>query len=463
MNKSKLARFLDTFSKEDWRALAQFTENPFFNQRSEAISLLHILQKSRSQGKPYPDKEKVFQQIFGVGPYDDQRVRMAMSALLQTAEKYLAVRDFIQDKPAYQFRLCRTLRQRNLHTAASETWLDGANDLKNRPWRNAEYHYEWYKFQEEKYRAIHQLPEVETMAIQPLSDQLDVAFLSRKLWQCCFLLAHQARYNTACNFGFLDSILPYAEKYLHLPAVSIYYRCYLALTQPGENQHFQLFKNELFENDTLFPPEELQDLYILAINFCTRRYNEGDLRFLHDQFDLYKRGFDKNYFLSEGVLSRFTYLNAATIGLNVQDFEWVEKFITEYTQHLDIQHRESLFAFNMARLEYQKSNLGDALFLLQRAEYKETMLALAAKTLQLKIYYELEEFDLLESHLQATAAFIRRKKIMGYHRDNYINLMHIVHKIMQMDRSDRQTLRQTIHETKPLAEKEWLLSRLGDF
>ena len=219
----------------------------------------------------------------------------------------------------------------------------------------------------------------------------------------------------------------------------------------------------MVQHNELFPAEELQDLYILAINFCTRRYNEGDLRFLQDQFDLYKGGFEKHYFLTEGVLSRFTYLNAATIGLKVQDYEWVEQFIKDYQPYLELPHRESLFAFNMARLEYQKGSLGPALLLLQRAEYKETMLALAAKTLQLKIYYESSEYDLLESHLQATAAFIRRKKIMGYHRDNYLNLMQFVHKIIStphMDKSERAILRQTIFSAKPLAEKEWLLNQL---
>ena len=242
MNKNKLTQLLQTFSKEEWRELTKFVENPFFNQRQEATELLRVLQKTLAQGKPAPDKERLFQQLFGAGAYDDQRVRMAMSALLQTAEKYLAVRDFLQDQPSFHFRLSKILRHRNLPNTAASTWQEGIGALEKRKWRNAEHLYDWYKFQEEKYRAIHQLPEVATMDIQSLSDQLDVAFLSRKLWQCCFLLAHQARYNTSCDFGFLHQVLPYAEKYLHLPAVSIYYHCYLALTQPVDSQYFQLFK-----------------------------------------------------------------------------------------------------------------------------------------------------------------------------------------------------------------------------
>jgi len=88
------------------------------------------------------------------------------------------------------------------------------------------------------------------------------------------------------------------------------------------------------------------------------------------------------------------------------------------------------------------------------------MLALAAKTIQLKIYYETDEYDLLESHLQAITAFIRRKKVMGYHRENYLNLVHFVRKRLELpplDKQAKQIFREAVEQAKPLAEKEWLL------
>lgn len=462
MEKSKLAQLLLTFTLEELRELTKFAATPFFNPRPEAGALLRVLTKTVLNGKPFPAKEQVFRQIFNKEAYDDQRVRMAMSALLQTTEKYLSIRDFLNDFPAYQLRLSKVLRARSLPSQANSAWSKGVEALERRPERNAGYHYDRYQFEEENFRVQLETPEAGEADLQALSDQLDTAVLARKLWQGCFLLAHQARYNAVCDFGFLNQILPYALKNLHLPAISIYYHCYLALTRPEESQHFMAFKKELLAHDALFPPDELRDLYILAINFCTRRYNEGDQSYLRDQFDLYKIGFDKNYFLSDGVLSRFTYLNAATNGLVLREFEWVEDLIVHHRRHLDPAYRESLFSFNMARLKYQRGQLGEALQLLQRAEYKETMLALAAKTIQLKIYYETEEYDLLESHLQAIAAFIRRKKVMGYHRENYLNLLLFVRKLMEINpfsEKDKKAFRLALEQAKPLAEKEWLLAK----
>ena len=78
----------------------------------------------------------------------------------------------------------------------------------------------------------------------------------------------------------------------------------------------------------------------------------------------------------------------------------------------------------------------------------------------LKVYFELEEFDLLDAHLGAMRTFIRRKKMIGYHEENYVNLIHFTRKLVESnpyDRTEQEKLRQEIEQTKVVAEKGWLL------
>lgn len=52
---------------------------------------------------------------------------------------------------------------------------------------------------------------------------------------------------------------------------------------------------------------------------------------------------------------------------------------------------------------------------------------------------------------------------MGYHRDNYLNLVQFVNRLLEVapgDKSTRQSLRSKIEASKPLAEKEWLLEQV---
>lgn len=465
MEKSRLLRLLRSLSGEEMRRLKKFVRTPFFNQRKEVPALLDVLEKSLKTGRTLPGKEQAFRQIFGKEQHDDHRLRLAMSFLFQLTGQFLAVQEFLQNKPRYQRHLATIFRQRQLPEQFGKAWEEAEAGQLRLPVRNADFFEENYQLLLEKHRFTVETQAFGSLDFQELSDRLDHAFLARKLWQACFMLSHQSVSDASYRFGLLEAALAHIEQTeaLGIPAISIYYHCYRALTTPSEPAHFQQFKTLLMQHGALFPVEELRDLYILAINFCIRQYNAGNQAYLAEQFEFYKEGFEKKYFLIDGVLSRYTYQNAATIGLVMHELEWVERFVHEYKPALREEHREGLFSFNLARLEYRRRDLGRALQLLQKAEYKDLMLSLAAKMLQLKIFFELQEFDLLESHLQAIRAFIRRKKVMGYHRENYLNTVHFTQKLLEnnaFDKSARAALRREIEETKAVAEKEWLLEQV---
>jgi tetratricopeptide (TPR) repeat protein len=278
------------------------------------------------------------------------------------------------------------------------------------------------------------------------------------------MLSHQTVVKIDYDYGLLQSVLDHVEQrpeLMAVPAVSIYYHCYRALSSADGQHDFAQFKLQLDEHYSLFTDEEIRDLYIIAINFCIRQHNMGNAAYLNLQFELYRTGFERGYFLVHGHLSRYTYLNATTIGLVMQQPDWVADFLPRFQPHLQEAYRESQYCFNFARLEHYRGNYEAALVLLQKAEYKDLMLNLAVKTLQSKIYYDLGETILLDSHLQAIAAFIRRKKGLGYHRENYRNMIHFLQKRLKIAPNDKITLNQLHDEIvrcRAVVEKSWLLS-----
>lgn len=464
MENSKLLELLRTLTAEELRDLQRFVRSPYFNRRAEAADLLDALEKSLKSGRPAPDKETIFRKVFGDGAYDDHRLRMAMSFLFKLTQEFLAVQAFRADTPVVQRRLAATLRLRKLPDQFDDVFVEARAARLAQPWRNADFYEEEYQLKLEKYRFDLERQTPERLNLQALSDSLDEAFLARKLWQACFMRAHQAVYQVSYDMGLLQVVMDYVQtsKALEIPAVAIYYYCYQALSAPSEKTFYRQFKSLLNQHAGLFPEAELRDLYVLALNFCIRQYNAGNAEYLQEQLDLYKEGLEKRYFLVEGALSRYTYLNAVTAALVSSDWEWAEHVIHTYRDALPEPQRESLYSFNLARLEYRRGQLDHALQLLQKAEYKDPLLGLAAKTLQLKIFYELELFDLLESHLQAIQAYIRRNKVMGYHRENYLNTVLFTRKLLEIpphDKPARAALRTVIEQTKAVAEKEWLLEK----
>ena len=118
--------------------------------------------------------------------------------------------------------------------------------------------------------------------------------------------------------------------HLKLPAIAIYYHSFKSISGQGSEEHFYQLKKQLDTKGALFPPQELRVIYLLTINYCISRINAGASSFVRESYDLYKNGLERDIFLENGVLSRFTFSNVVTTGLNLKEYKWVEDFIRDY-------------------------------------------------------------------------------------------------------------------------------------
>jgi hypothetical protein len=441
-------------------------QTPYFNQRADVLAFFDYLVDCRKYLKIIPTKHQIHRNVYPEQAFEDHQIRLIMSLLLRLIEQFLVHQSFFEDSVKVKNRLASIYRERNLLKHFERSLRHTKQLQENSPFRNADYFFDSYQIQLEEYQSIAARKRISALNLQTISDELDTAFIALKLRQTCLSLSHQAVYKTAYNFGLLQEILTYIEEHdlLHIPAISVYYYCYRSLTDPLEVSNFQVFKRLIIEESSKFPLGEIRDLYLLAINFCTKQYNEGNPEYLKDSFDLYKEGLRNACLLSGGVLSRFTYRNIVTHGLIMKEYKWLEYFLHEYKDKLELPYRESMFSFCLARLEYSRNNYGEALSLLQRSDYQDILLNLSAKTVMLKIFYELGEFDLLESHLGAMRTFLRRKDIIGYHKENYKNLIRFTQKLLEVkpfDAKNKDALRRDITQTKSLAERTWLMNALS--
>ena len=466
MENTRLWALFSTFSKKELRALQKMVESPFFNQRKDVIVLFDLLCEAVEGGFKPKSKQDYYQRIYPGSSYLDQKIRTVISLLFKVCEQYLIYQRSMEDEVIYKTQLARAYRHRNLNRHFNRGLSQARNLLEDRGLRNAEYHNSSYRIELEKYTFAASNRRMESLNLQDLNNQLDLAFMARKLRQTCLLLSHQAVYKTEYDFGLLAEILRYIEArgLFEIPAIGTYYYCYMALSDSKNVKYFEQFRAAMRQHKGCFPASEARDLYLLAINFCIRQYNEGNSEFLEEEFYLYQQGLEQQYLLMDGYISRFSFRNVVTIALIMKKFDWVEEFIQSYKELLRPAQKESMFSFSMANLEYERRNYGAALQLLQKSEYKDLLLNLASKTLQLRIYYELGEMDLLESHLDAMRTFIRRKNIMTYHRRNYLNTITFTKKLMNLqpfDQKGRKKLLIQIEETKALAEREWLIKQVS--
>ena len=143
--------------------------------------------------------------------------------------------------------------------------------------------------------------------------------------------------------------------------------------------------------------------------------------------------------------------------------DWVENFLATYKKYLRPRERDNTWRYNLAFFYFQQQKYKQAMQLLLQVKFKDVLNNLDARRILLKSYFELGEFTALESLLESFSRYIHRQKDIGYHRENYLNMVRFVKKMIHNRLEDKKIVQQLIKEieaTNGLAEREWLLEKL---
>ena len=456
-----------SLGKLDRKHLGQWLRSSFFCRREEPFLLFEYLQNCLGKGI-VPGYEAAFRYVHqSDGAPDMNTQRLLMSELLAHIGHFLVYREVFASEANFDIHLAAAYRKRGLEKHFRQSLHNARVKWGKQLFRHTEYFDAQAAIEYELYQYLSAGRRTEALNWQQLSDQTDTAYIARKLRQVCMALSHQTVYNAIYQFGLLDTVLDHvrrSEPLQQIPAIGLYFYCYLFLTEPAGETHFQRFKTLLFNSLDQLPVEEQRNLHLLALNFCIRKINQLEEAYFREALDLYQSALKGGLLLENGQLSHFAYNNIVAIALKVGDIDWTETFIHAYNPLLEKKHRDAAMHLNLARMEYARNNLNAALLHLRQADYKDLINNLIAKTLQLKIYYETGEFDALDAHLQSMQTFIRRQRVIGYHKTNYLNIARYGRRLMELNpnsRPARSALRQKIVEEPVLTEKDWFLEMLG--
>lgn len=466
MEKSLLWEAFSSLNGYELREFGKFVRSPFFTPRPQAAALYDYLHQCREQ-KTLPDAARAFDSAYPGETYEDQRLRLLMSHTLSLLEHFWAYREHFPDAGSDKISIAAAYRKRNLSKQFLIALREARVHLERQTQRPADYYHNLNLLAWEQYQFDAADKRTASHNLQENTDLMDLAFMARKLRLACAVRSHQAVYKTEYDLGLLPEIMAHAETrgLLDLPAIGLYYYCVKFFDEPAAaSGHFARFRNMLAEQADALPPDEMRALYLIAINFGIKKINESQEGWMQATLELYRGALTRELLLENGVLSRFAFNNIVAISLRVGDVAWAEDFILKYKNLLERQYREATAGLNLARVAYARKDFATALSHLQRADYKDLMNNLTAKTLQLKIYYETDAYDLLASHLSSMKNFIRRHTAIGYHRTNYSRVVHFTQKLMEINLKDAKAvglLREQIAAEKILTEKEWLLEMLA--
>lgn len=462
MTDNKLFEVIKYLSSVEKRAFTSFVKSPYHNRREDVIALWEAWQTGKSSSLT---AELLYARVYADEAFDDANWRHLQSMLLGCIEACLAQRYWKQHPLWLDLPLATVYREKQLRKPLEHKLRRAEEQLGQLP-RDSHFYHLQYQLEWERYVSAQvQQGRSQENNLAAVIRSFDIYAVAGKLRLACLMESHRAVFPVAFEDAFLTVLLQLLEKseLVEVPIVALYYHCYQSLTGGGEDS-FRAFRDALEKQGRELPEEENRTFTLLAINFCIRRLNMGEVQYVREAFDLYRIGLETRALLEHGFLSRFAFKNIVALGLRLKEFDWVIRFIQDFEPFLEEKYRNAHRDFNMAKVYFTLKNYKLAMPLLARVDENDLLLNLDSRVMLLKMYYETDATDALDALLASfKILLLRKKKLIGYHSTHYLNTLRYIQKLTRLNQNDRQAtqvFREEIEANKLVIEKEWLLEQL---
>lgn len=463
---STLIRLLNGLNQKETKEFLKFLNSPYFNHRKDVIALFEYYLKGKSFLTSNLDKPALFNHVYPNEVYDDAKTRHLLSYLTSLVKQYYAVSSFRENNFQQQFNLTKKLKRKGLNKDFEKEWSKAQQINIKLGFQNTQYHLQQYLLHLQKSEFLSQQKRKGDSDMQTSINELNNFYIASILKQNCSILNYQKMSSETYNAPLLDEILEKVDnhKLKNVPAIAVYYYCLLTLKEPQNKEHYNQLKKIIRQYRSYFKKSEIKNIYLIAINYCIKKLNGGQRAYIREAFEWYREGLKNEVLLENGILSLFTYKNILNLGLELKEFDWIEKYLVVYKAYLNEIDRENHFTYCQAVFYFNKPDYNSVLSLLQKVNFENKLHQLDARRMLLRIYYEQNEINALESLLDSFQIYINRQKDIGYHKDHYLNLIRFVRKFLNYNLRNKSICKKLaleIEKTNALAERKWLLRLLA--
>jgi hypothetical protein len=471
LKSNRLFQVLSTFSAQDRKRLDKFLQSPFFNQSKILTKLFEVFVDLVEKGKTGFVKEKVWSKIFPKKPYNDTNFRKACSDLMELVEQFMSVENYLLHEGNANLDRIDFILKRNIQPLIKGVINDQSKLYQDKNyWRFSDYYYA-YAF-EKKYHSLMNFDVKidQNLNIDKISSNLDLFYLTEKLKLLNNALTNNIIITKGFDMNDVDAILKLCEKYNldEHPELAINYYTYQTISNGDNVEFYYKLKTILEKYAVHIPQEESINFFDATLNYSISRVNKGDKSFLQEYFDLFEVGISQGVFIVNGELASRRFNNIVIAGLRLGKTDWAQQFVNENIHLLPTDTRNNMYKFNMARVSLYKKDFNNVLNHVRGVEYDDLYINLISKVMMVIAYYELDEYEALDTFLETYRTFINRQKdLPDGIKNGYINLLGYVRRLMRLKSGDQNAIHKLKEDitnaTSSTVNQEWLLEKVAEF
>ncbi|HUM48386.1 MAG TPA: hypothetical protein PLD84_15750, partial [Chitinophagales bacterium] len=424
MNDSKLVRMLMLLEDKEQKPLLRFSAASLLYEDLRVGKLLKWLFENLAGNNTADlNKEKAFRAVFGRERYNDTDMRVLMTKTLQTVSQFISFREFQKDDWKQEKEMLSFLLMKKQYGHLEKRIVATLARFQNEKVKDHHHFLKIFELEQIHYRLLSR--QNRDFEFNHLFSGIEGFYFYLKLKFLAIRINNKYVYNREVQPHFLREITDHFEqkRFDDNPAIICYSHAILMQVSENPKAHLKALQQCIEGKGAIMDPDDLSILSKLSENYCVRQINKG-LREYYDVLhhlmaDRLKR--EPEIFAAE-------YKNLITIYLRLGKMEDALSFMENFRNHIyPMEVRADAYNYAKSRYYFHLKNYKEVLHLLQQVSYFDEFYKIDSKKLLIQTFYELKEWDSLESAMNPFRVFIHRNKaVSDIHKLNnqhFINLL----------------------------------------
>lgn len=477
MINTQTIQLLKMLSIRELKTFEAYLHSPIFNKNKQLISLFNILKKSHPSFEKYKiTKFKISNKLFPTktDKAKDVALRKLSSQLAAMIKDFLVFQVHQQRVFNKEVALIQIFARRK-QTKMMYTQLTKL-ESKEEIIKDVGFYFNKFLLDNVKYETKKSIgKQLDISNLVSVFENIDIFYIVQKLQYCCTFLSKHKLEDLDTKVLFLREIIQLLEKESFLkevPLINIYYTTIQLYKTQSEIYFFKL--KELLKTQTKHLLKyETNSLYKLLLNYCIHQLKQGNTSYNQYTFEVYQEMLSKDLLILEGYLLPADFKNITTIAAKVQQFNWATNFIETYKEKLPPEHQENMTHYTKGILAFYQKNHAKVLAHLTQVEHINFVYHLNTESLLIKTYYEVKQWQALESKLGAFRKYVERNTMMSEsNKQAYYDFVKLSKRLfhwrekLDFAKQDTKTansiinglekLQTDITTCQPLVNKKWL-------
>ncbi len=467
----KLIKMIAVFSNLEQKQFREFVNAPFFNKNQNLIILYDYIQ-SYSPNFEHHDLtfNNAFQYLFPKKVYKKSVIVKLNSKLLKLAEQFINYQVTSNDAAQTNLNLLRFYNRRKLSNFFNYRYKKSIKQINNQVYRNADHlkHLFEYEYERSNFLGIRAEDGTGDILFQQTADSLDTFYICKKLEQLCQMKNRQRSVNYVYDFTLMTELLQFVPNsiYYQIPTISIWYHALILLNEPTKAKNYYKLRELLEKHSKLFTIAENNVLYTYLYN-ALRSSHPINGNYYKELFQLYEIQLKNKIIYVNGYLHPIIFRNIVSVGLKLEKNAWVKSFLEEHQHKItpEYEEREDMYSLCYAMWCFAEQRYEETLDELNQLKYDNINTKMEERRIRLKVYYELEYFDLLDDLVNSFRKFLtkNKSKINEFHVEanrHFVNVLFAIAYTRKGDKERIEKITAKLQEITVLPEKDWLLQKI---